>query len=49
MDDVAEIEDYDEEPSVPTDLLELHLQLEEAEISAKEFKEVFGNEDRDEI
>lgn len=28
--------------SVPTDLLELHLELEEDEVSPEEFKEAFG-------
>lgn len=40
-DDVTE-EDMD--PSVPTELLELHVLLEEEEVSPKEFKEVYGND-----
>lgn len=39
--EVGEVEDLDQDPSVPTDLLDLHVQLEEADISAEEFKEVF--------
>lgn len=31
-------------PDVPTDLLELHLVLEEKKVSPEEFKEVFGSE-----
>lgn len=33
----------DMDPSVPTELLELHVLLEEEEVSPKEFKEVYGN------
>ena len=33
-----------EDPSVPTDLLELHVLLEEAEVTPEAFKAVFGNE-----
>lgn len=32
----------DNDPSVPSELLELHIELEEAETSPEEFKEVFG-------
>lgn len=39
---VIEVED-DEEPSVPTDLLELHVALEDKGVTPKEFKEVFGD------
>lgn len=44
-------EDFDMEgadPSVPTELLELHVQLEEAGVSPEEFKEAYGNEIRNE-
>ena len=30
------------EPSVPTDLLELHLELEEAGVSPQDFKEAYA-------
>jgi hypothetical protein len=40
--DVEEDIDEDADPSVPVDLLELHLALEEAEISPEDFKEEFG-------
>ena len=36
--------DENEDPSVPTELLELHVLLEEDEVSPKEFKEVFGSD-----
>ena len=32
----------DDDPSVPTDLLEIHVALEEAEMTPEEFKEVYG-------
>lgn len=32
----------DMDPSVPTDLLELHLELEGANVSPEEFKEAYG-------
>ena len=35
-------EENDEDPSVPTELLELHVELEENEVSPEEFKEAFG-------
>ena len=41
-------EDVPEElgdPAVPTELLELHLELEENGTTPEEFKEAFGNED----
>lgn len=38
-----EIDAEDADPSVPTELLELHIELEEAEVSPEEFKEVFGS------
>lgn len=34
------------DPSVPPELIDLHLDLEEAEMTPEEFKEVFGAEDR---
>lgn len=40
--DETNVEDGD--PSVPTDLLELHVELEEAGVTAEQFKEVYGNE-----
>lgn len=41
--DSEEFEDTeDADPSVPTDLLELHMQLEEDEMTLEKFKEVFG-------
>lgn len=41
-------EQEDLSPSVPTELLELHLELEEAGITAEEFGEVYGDAVRDE-
>jgi hypothetical protein len=38
---------HDEEigdPSVPADLLELHVELEQKNMTPKQFKEVFSNE-----
>lgn len=32
-----------EDPSVPTELLELHVSLEDAGITPEEFKEIFGS------
>ena len=32
----------DADPSVPTDLLELHMELENAGVSPEEFKEAYG-------
>jgi hypothetical protein len=32
------------DPSVPTDLLELHVQLEQAKVTPEEFKEAYGDE-----
>lgn len=32
----------DLDPSVPTDLLDLHVELEVADTTAEEFKEVYG-------
>lgn len=32
----------DNDPSVPGELLELHVELEEAEVTPEEFKEVYG-------
>lgn len=40
--DFEELEDDDNDPSVPTELLELHVELEETGITPEEFKEVFG-------
>lgn len=40
--EVVEVED-DEEPSVPTDLLELHVALEESDVSPEAFKEAYGS------
>lgn len=39
------MEEQEEEvdPSVPTDLLELYVELEEADISPEEFREAFGS------
>lgn len=31
------------DPSVPTELLDLHVQLEEADVSPKKFKEAYGD------
>ena len=39
-----EMEEFGD-PAVPTELLELHLDLEESGVSPEEFKEVFGHED----
>lgn len=39
-DDEVEAESAD--PSVPPELLELYLELEESELTPEEFKEVFG-------
>jgi hypothetical protein len=36
------------DPAVPTELLELWIELEEAEVTPEEFKEVFGDEAGDE-
>lgn len=33
----------DADPSVPTDLLELHAELEDAGVTPDEFKEVYGD------
>lgn len=33
------------DPSVPTELLELHLELEDAEITPEEFNKIFGESD----
>lgn len=38
-----EVMEGEEDPSVPPDLLELHLELEEAEVSSADFKEAFGD------
>lgn len=35
--------DEDETPAVPTELLELHVELEEAEVTPEEFKEAYGS------
>ena len=40
---VVEVEDYDVEPSVPTDLLDLYVELEDKAVSPERFKEVFGS------
>lgn len=45
MEKDSEFEEGD--PSVPTELLELHLALEDEGVSPEEFGEVFGNEVRD--
>lgn len=37
-----------ESAEVPTELLELHVELEDAGVTPEEFKEVFGNEPSDE-
>lgn len=42
MNENEEIETGD--PSVPTELLELHVELEENDTTPEQFKEVFGNE-----
>ncbi len=39
-----DIDAEDMDPSVPTDLLELHLELEEAEMTPEDFKEVYGGD-----
>lgn len=41
-------EDLEKEtsPSVPTELMELHVQLEKAGVTPKQFKEAYGNEAR---
>lgn len=41
---MPEDEDFDDDndPSVPTELLELHVELEQNEMTAQEFREVFG-------
>jgi len=41
-DDIAEGEAEDMDPSVPTDLLELYVDLEDSGVSPKEFKEAYG-------
>lgn len=41
MTENEEVETFDD-PSVPTELLELHVELEAAEVSPEKFKEVFG-------
>jgi hypothetical protein len=38
---VDELDNEDVDPSVPTELLDLHVQLEEAGITPEEFKEVY--------
>ena len=43
-----EIEAETGDPSVPTDLLDLYVQLEEEGVTPQEFGEVFGNEVSDE-
>ena len=43
-----EAEDETGDPSVPTDLLDLYVQLEEAGVTPQEFGEVFDNEVSDE-
>lgn len=41
--DPEELEDAEDmDPSVPTDLLELHLELEEAGVSPEDFKEAYA-------
>lgn len=42
MGDEEVVEEGD--PAVPTELLDLHVQLEEAGVTAEEFKEVFNAE-----
>lgn len=42
MSDLLE-EPEDVDPSVPSELLELHLELEESEVSPEEFKEAYGD------
>lgn len=39
--DTEEVDSPD--PSVPSELLELHVELEEAEVTPEEFKEVYGS------
>lgn len=34
--------DEDADPSVPTELLDLHVALEEADVTPEDFKEVYG-------
>lgn len=34
----------DADPSVPTELMELHLELEEAGVNPADFKEAYGDE-----
>lgn len=41
MENTEEAEDMD--PSVPTDLLELYVELEEAEVTPEAFKEAYGS------
>lgn len=48
---MTETTEYPEEtgdPSVPTDLLDLHVQLEDAGVTPEEFKEVYGAAAEDE-
>lgn len=40
-DEIVDSED-DSDPSVPTELLELHMDLEDAGVTPEEFKEVYG-------
>lgn len=42
MDDEKNLDGKDMDPSVPTDLLELYVDLEEADVTPKEFKEAFS-------
>jgi hypothetical protein len=41
MTENEDLETFDD-PSVPTELLELHVELEQAQVSPEQFKEVFG-------
>ena len=41
MNDEENVEDVD--PSVPTELLGLHVELEENNVTAEAFKEAYGN------
>lgn len=42
MNQKDEVEE-DADPSVPTELLEIHVAIEDEDMTPEEFKEVFGN------
>lgn len=42
-----EVSEEDGDPSVPSDLLELHVELEEKGVSVDDFQEAYGNEQED--